>query len=101
MQKFKLTIEKIQLAENKQSEREKVFAKFPDVFENNVTTKDTEINSQLKPGHHPLKQKARPVPLHLHEDVGRELEKVLKTGYLQKINDEDCFVSPVVTTVKK
>ena len=50
MKKFKLTISKIQLAENNQSEREKVFNKFPDLFENNETIKDTEINIQLKPG---------------------------------------------------
>ena len=35
MKKFKLTIDKIQLAENNQSEREKVFNKFPDLSENN------------------------------------------------------------------
>ena len=35
MKKFKLTIDKIQLAENKQSEREKVFNKFQDLSENN------------------------------------------------------------------
>ena len=47
-------------------------------------------------------QKARPVPLHLQEDVVRELEKLLKTGHLDEISDmnEDCFVSPVVITVK-
>ena len=49
-----------------------------------------------------MKQKARPIPLHLQEDVGRELEKLIKTGHLEKVNnvDEDCFVSPVVITVK-
>ena len=75
MRKFKLTISKIQLADNNQSEREKVFNKFPDLFENNDTIKDTEINIQLKQGHYPVKQKARPIALHLQEHVGRELEK--------------------------
>ena len=84
MKKFILTISKIQLAENNQSEREKVFNKFPDLFENNGTIKDTEINIQLKPGHYPVKQKARPIPLHLQEDVGRELEKLIKSGHLEK-----------------
>ena len=100
MKKFKLTIGRIQLADNSQSEREKVFNKFPDLFENNETIKDAEINIQLKPGHYPVKQKARPVPLHLQK--GRELERLIKSGHLEKINnvDEDCFVSPVVITVK-
>ena len=72
------------------------------MFENNETIKDTEIKIQLKPGHFPVKQKARPVPLHLQEDVGRELEKLIKSGHLEKIKDVDeyCFVSPVVITIK-
>ena len=49
-----------------------------------------------------MKQKARPIPLQLQENVGRELEKLKKTGHLEKVKqaDEDSFVSPVVTTVK-
>ena len=74
----------------------------PGSFKNNTTIKDTELNIQLKPGHYPVKQKARPIPLHLQEEVGRELEKLIKTGHLEKEKhvDEDCFVSPVVITVK-
>ena len=102
MKTFKLTIGRMQLAENNQSEKERIINKFPDLFENNETIKDTEIKIQLKPGHFPVKQKARPVPLHLQEDVGRELQKLIKSGHLEKIKDvdEDCFVSPVVITVK-
>ena len=102
MKKFKQTIGRIELAENNQSEREKVFSEFLGLFENKETIKDTEINIQLKPGHYPVKQKARPVPLHLQEDVGRKLESLIKSGHLEKINsvNEDCFVSPVVKTVK-
>ena len=71
------------------------------MLENNETIKDIEINIQQNSRHYPVKQKARPVPLHLQE-VGRELEKLKKTGHLEKINDVDgdCFVSPVVITVK-
>ena len=42
MKTFKLTIGRIQLAENNQSEKERVINKFPDLFENNETIKDTE-----------------------------------------------------------
>ena len=51
MKTFKLTIGRIQMAENNQSEHEKIFNKFQDLFENNETLKDTEIKIQLKPGH--------------------------------------------------
>ena len=63
MKKFKLTISKIQLADNNQSERGKVLNKFPDLLENNETIKDTERNIQSKPRHYPVKQKARPIPV--------------------------------------
>ena len=102
IKKFKLTIGNLRIQESNQSEKRRVFEKFPDLFKNNTTIKDTEINIQFKPGHYPVKQKARPIPLHLQEDVGRELEKLIKTGHLEKVKhvDEDCFVSPVVITVK-
>ena len=56
----------------------------------------------MKPGCYQVKQKTRPIPLHLQEDVGRELEELIKAGHPEKMNnvDEDCFVLPVVITVK-
>ena len=102
IKKFNLTIKNIRTDENNQSEKKRVIENFPDLFKNNTTIKDTEINIQLKPGHYPVKQKARPIPLHLQEEVGKELEKLIKTGHLEKVKhvDEDCFVSSVVITVK-
>ena len=90
------------MTENSQSEREKIFKKVPDLFENNETIKETQINIQLKPGNYPVKQKARPITLHLQGDVGRELEDIIKSAHLEKVKDvdEDCFVLPVVITVK-
>ena len=38
MQKFKLTIDRIQLIQNNQSEREKVLSRFPDLFEKKKQT---------------------------------------------------------------
>ena len=102
LKKFKLTIGNIQLDENDQSEKRRVIEKFLDLFQNNTTIKDTEINIQLKPGQYPVKQKARPIPLHLQEAVGKEIKKLTKSGHLEKVKDldEDCFISPVVITVK-
>ena len=85
MKKFNLTIRNIRTDENSQSEKKRVIEKFPNLFKNNTTIKDTEINIQLKPGHYPVKQKARPIPLHLQEEVGKELEKLIKTGHLEKV----------------
>ena len=83
--------------------KKRVFNILPDLFENNQAIKDTEKNIQLKPGHSPLKQNARPFPpLHLQEDVGRELEKLIKARHLEKVSnvDEDCFVNSVGLLVK-
>ena len=51
MKKFNLTIRNIRTEENSQSEKKRVIEKFPDLFKNNTTIKETEINIQLKPGH--------------------------------------------------
>ena len=101
MKTFRLTIGRIQLAENNQSEKKRII-KISGPIWKQPDKKDTEIKIQLKPGHFPVKQKARPVPLHLQENVGRELEKLIKSGHLEKMKDvdEDCFVSPAVITVK-
>ena len=87
---------RVKLAENNQSEKEKIINKLPGLFENNETIRDIEIKIQLKPGHFPVKQKARPVPLHL-----QEIGKLIKFGHLEEIKDidENCFKLPVVITV--
>ena len=82
IKKFNLTIKNIQAIENNQSEKKRVIEKFPDLFKNSTTIKDTEIHIQLKPGHYPVKQKARPIPLHLQEEVG----KTSKTDTQKKWN---------------
>ena len=102
MRKFNLTSRNIRTDENNQSEKKRRIEKFPDLFKNNTTIKDSEINIQLKSGRYPEKMKARPIPRLLQEEVGKELEKFIETGHLEKVMyvDEDCFVSPVVITVK-
>ena len=100
MKKFRITIGRIQLAENNQSEREKVINNLPDLLESRETIRYRDQHP-TETGTLSIKQKTRPVPLHLQEDVGRELEKLIKSGNLEKINDvdEDCFLTPMVITV--
>ena len=71
LRKFKLIIGKFQLDEDKQSEKVQIIEKFPSSFRNNTPIKDPEINKQLKPGHYPVEQKARPKPLPLQQAVGK------------------------------
>ena len=55
LKNFNLTITNIRLDERKQSEKRQVMEQFPDLFKKNTTTKDTEINLHIKPGHYPVK----------------------------------------------
>ena len=102
LKKFRLTIGNIRLDENSQSETRPIVENFPDLLRNNTTIKDAEINIQLKPEHYPVKQKTRPLSLHLQEAVGQEIEKLTKSRQLERVKqvDENCFVTPVVITVK-
>ena len=58
---------------------------------------------QLKEDAILIKQKRRPIPIHLQQSVEKELEKLQNQGHIEKANDidENCFVSSAVITVKK
>ena len=66
-----LAIRNPQTDENNQSEKKRGIENAPDLFKNETTIKDTENNTQLKPGHYQVKQKARPIPLHLKEESAK------------------------------
>ena len=98
------TINKISLDNNTdQPEPTKIHTKFKTLFETNHTIKNAEVKIQIKPGCYPIQQKARPIPYHLQDDVKNELDRLIKSGHLQRLEtiEEHCFVSPVVITVKK
>ena len=89
--------------DNETNQSESVYKKYHKLFNTNHTIKDAEVKIQIKPGCYPIQQKARPIPYHLQEDVKNELNRLLETGHLERLEtiEEDCFVSPVVITVKK
>ena len=104
LKQLPITINKISL-DNKtdQSETTTIHTKFKKLFETNHTVKNTEVKIQINPGCYPIQQKARPIPYHLQDDVKNELNRLIKSGHLERLEtiEEDCFVSPVVITVKK
>ena len=79
-----------------------IHTKFNKFFETNHTIENVEVKIQTKPGCYPIQQKTRPIPYHLQKDVKTELDRIIKSGHLGRSEtiEEDCFVSPVVTTVK-
>ena len=77
--------------------------KFKKLFHENKTVKGIEVDIQLKPDAKLIQQKGRPIPIHLQPAVGKEIEKLMKNGHIEKATDIDknCFVSPAVITVKR
>ena len=102
LKQLPITINKIQLDEQT-NQSEVIYAKINKLFETNHTIKDIEVKIQIKPGCYSIQQKARPTPYQLQKDVKNELDRLIKSGHLEQLEtvEEDCFVSPVVITVKK
>ena len=61
------------------------------------------MDIELKPGAKIIQQKNRPIPIHLQPEVEKELNKLIKSGHVEKPRNinENCFVSPDVITVTK
>ena len=51
----------------------------------------------------PIQQKGRKVPITLQDKVDKEIDKLLRQGHIEKLNEcsDKYFVSPIVVTVKK
>ena len=83
--------------------RKKIINEHEDLFKNNHTIKDLTIDIQLKKDVKPIQQKGRPVPIHFQKSVRDELEKLIKSGHIEKADEttENCFISPAVITIKK
>ena len=86
-----------------QSERVEILTQFEKRSETNGTTKDTQTNIQLEPGHIPIKQKTKPKPYPFQNYVVEDINQLIKSRHLEKVKkaDEYCFVSPVVNIVRK
>ena len=77
--------------------------RYKKLFNENHTVIGIEVKIQLKENARLIQQKGRPIPIHLQQSVGKEINKLIKQGHIEKANniDENCFVSPAVITVKK
>ena len=97
-----ITINKTSLDE-KTSQSEDIDTKFNKLFDTNHTIKNTEVKIQIRPGCYPIQQKARPIPYHLQQDVKNELDRLIKSGLLERLEtlEEINFVPPVIITEKK
>ena len=77
--------------------------KLKNSFPENHTVEGLEVKIQLKEDARLIQQKRRPIPIHLQQSVGKEINQLMKQGHIEKENniDKNCFVSPAVIIVKK
>ena len=75
---------------------ETIYTKYKRLFETNHTIHHDQVKIQIKPGCYPIQQKARAIPYHLQDDLKNELDRMIKTGHIGRLETikEDCFVSP-------
>ena len=57
--------------------------KFKKLFTENHTVNGLEVKIQLKEDAKLIQQKGRPIPIHLQQSVGKEIEKLIKQGHLK------------------
>ncbi len=82
--------------------KNKVKEKFRNLFQVNTTVKDFEYDVQFKEKMEIKQQKGRRIPIHMQRAVEAELEKLMKEGHVEKLDEvgEEIFVSPVIVTRK-
>ena len=102
LKQLPITINKITL-DNETDQSGNIYKKYHKLFTTNHTIKNAEVKIQIKPGCYPIQQKARPIPYHLQKDLKNELNRIIESGHLERLEtiEEDCFVSAVVIAVKK
>ena len=54
---------------------------FKDLFFNNTEIKDTIVKINLKENANIIQQKGRPIPIHLQDQVAKEMKRLIKNGY--------------------
>ena len=96
LKQLPITINKISL-DKETDQSETIHTKYKRLFEINHTIHNTKVKTQIKPGIYPIQQKARPIPYNLQGDVKNKLDRLIKSGHLERLEtiEEDCF------TVKK
>ena len=86
LKQLPITINKISLDEPT-NQSENIYTKVNKLFETNHTIKNIEVEIQIKPGCYPFQQKARPIPYHLQKGVKNELDRLIKSGHLERLEE--------------
>ena len=102
---------KIQVNDVQESETTKELAvwrnyfqlKYPDIFTRQGISKNHVVNVQFFEKLIPVQEKGRRVPIHILDRVENEIENLLLTDHIEKLDSctDDVFIAPIVLTAKK
>ena len=73
------------------------------MFTRNGKVKNHQVKINLKENAKIVQQKRRRIPIQLQNEVDAEMKKLLKEGYIEKVNEikNDVFIQPTVITIEK
>ena len=88
---------------NQHSSNDKYFSEFIELFTRVGRLPNDHKVAHFQSPFKPVQAKDRRVPLHLLSAVNEELKRMETEGHIIKLekSDEDCFISPIVTTRRK
>ena len=89
--------------EKQNPEVQQLAREFPKLFKRKGRVKNYRIEIDIKNETKVTQQKGRRIPIHLQEQVDKEIEKLLKEGHIEKVDkiQDNVFIQPTVITVKE
>ena len=91
------------LCEQSEGWKQKIYNKFKSLFDRQCCSRNHAVSKKFKYLHCPLQEKGRRIPIHIQEKVQVEIDKLLREGHIERLDEctSDCFIAPIVITVKK
>ena len=83
--------------------KEKFHADFKNLFDRKGRSIHHVVSTTFKYPLCPIKEKGRRIPIHVQAKVEKVIEKLLLEGHIRRLDKctSDCFIAPIVITVKR
>ena len=91
------------MCEHSQGWKNNFFDKFSDLFDRQGISKNHIVGSKFKFPLCSIQEKGGRIPIHIQDKIEKVIEKLLTEGHITKLDKctSDCFIAPIVITVKK
>ena len=102
-QKGEFEVNSIEKDQELSVETKQFVKEFPKLFERRGKVTNHKVKNYFKSDAKISQQKRRRIPIQLQKAVDEEIGRLIKEGYIEKINEikDDVFIQPTVITVKK